>query len=44
MIEDFNQYMMDSQNKWFESYKDLVKTAKTLLEIVGALSAKDPKL
>lgn len=44
MIEDFNQYMMDSQNKWFESYKQLVKTSRGLLEIVGSLSGDNPKL
>lgn len=35
---------MDSQNKWFESYKELVKTAKGLLNIVGQQVGDNPKL
>ncbi len=44
MIESFNDYMMESQNKWFESYKELVKTAKGLLEIVGGVVLDNPKV
>jgi hypothetical protein len=36
--------MMESQNKWFDSYKELVRTAKGLLNVVGQQVGDNPKL
>jgi hypothetical protein len=35
---------MESQNKWFDSYKELVRTAKGLLNVVGQQVGDNPKL
>jgi hypothetical protein len=36
--------MLESQNKWFDSYKELVRTAKGLLNVVGQQVGDNPKL